>query len=88
MSNHLIPKIDDRGLKHMPKISCDDAGGTRIGVYESSLATEPSLWIRITDSRGHEAYAPLALSKAVQLAEQIMWLSEHHYQVEGVSTNE
>lgn len=84
-SEHLTPKMTDRGFMHMPPIE-STYEGHEARVYESSAAIGPHIWLSVGPGRNSETagYAVhLTLEDAVRLAEQIMYLAKNHYQVRG-----
>jgi len=86
-NDHLIPLESGRGFLGLPEIHGTYPGKVR--VYESSGAARPQLWLCVEaaesldrpDGPWKEATVHLALEDAVRLAEQIMFLAEHHYQI-------
>lgn len=87
---HLRPRVTDRGFMHLPPIVAVHGGrpaGT-VRVYESSAAGDPAVWIAVEQpaDRNHpengltrEAVVHMPLDRAVQFAEQIMWLASNHF---------
>jgi hypothetical protein len=74
MSDHLRVTTSDRGFTSLPPI-LDEYGGTAT-VYESSAASAPHIWLNVKGSgRLH-----LTVESAQQLAEQLMYLVQNHYQ--------
>ena len=67
--------VSDRGFIHMAWI--DMGEDRRLKVYESSSAEEAKIWLSVVDDDG-TAYAHMTLDQAQQLADQLVWLSEHH----------
>lgn len=83
---HLRPKVGgDRGFLHMPPIPSTYGGYVR--VYESSNASGPHLWVTVHEKMVGGvpvgAFAHLTVEGAVLLAQQIIYLAEHHYQLKG-----
>lgn len=88
---HLRPTKTDRGFQHLPPIPATH-GGRPAGqayVYESSAANGPHLWLGVeqpADSNHPDngavigARIHMRVEDAVRLAEQILYLVEHHYQ--------
>lgn len=77
----------ERGFKQMETITDQYLGS--VIVYESSVATEPCLWVRIkenptvlTQPKPGEAAAHLTLDQVRELRDQLNWLIDNHYQVE------
>lgn len=76
----------DRGFKHLEPVPSTYAG--RVRVYESSAADGPHLWLAITqpvdlnEPTGPElsTRAHLTAGSAEEVALQLLWLLEHHYQ--------
>lgn len=86
LPEHLRVHTTGRGFDHLPEIPAT-YGGT-VKTYESSAAMEPCLWIKIFEPDNMEpskppaeAYAHLTVDNAVKLAEQILYLAKHHYQL-------
>lgn len=87
---HLRPVRTDRGFSHLPSIAGFHAGqpAGSVRVFESSAATGPHVWIGAEQPEDRnnpagptfEAVVHMPLDRAVQFAEQIMWLAGHHYQ--------
>jgi hypothetical protein len=87
---HLRPERTERGFQHLPPIAGFHAGrpAGAVRVYESSAAFVPSVWVGAEapadrnnpDGPTVEAVVHMPLAQAVQLAEQIMWLAQNHYQ--------
>jgi hypothetical protein len=94
---HLIPRITNRGFKHLPGLPSTYVGG-QVRLYESSAALEPCMWILVRDrvdlSRPVrpmrvegglsvvETTAHLSLETAKKLRDQLDYLITHHYQLE------
>lgn len=73
-SDHLKYTRSDRGLRYFPPLPT--LSGTRIRLYDSSLATEPAVWLDLDDdSSCAQGDAPgtiqLSTTVAAQLAEQL-----------------
>ena len=86
MSDHLTPIRSDRGFISMPAIVGAYAG--EVTVYESSAAESPHIWLRVDErfdrsAEPKDATAHLTMESARQLAEQLLWLCENHYQVKS-----
>ena len=84
---HLTPTYTTQGYKWLPMIN--GLYGDAVQVYESSLASQPALWLRIagasqdTGRRNHMQLwrqVHLSADAAVELAQQLLWMVEHHYQ--------
>lgn len=84
--SHLEYTTGWRGFDHMPEIPSTYGGFVR--VYESSNAAGPHIWLKaeevpVGDDRiPVTAFAHLTLNDAVKLAEQILYLADHHYQLD------
>jgi hypothetical protein len=82
---HLEPEVTGRGFKHLPPIP--GAYGGEIRTYESSAASAPHIWIYIDQKFEHlppqDAVVHLALEDATRFRDQLTWLIDNHYQVEG-----
>ena len=78
-ADHLIPSTSGRGFKWMPETVTPI--GTTVEVYESSAAEEPKVWLGITRGRD-DLRAHLTVDEARRVGEQLIWLADHHYQVE------
>lgn len=70
--------VSDRGFIQFDYIDLGE--DRRVRVYESSAASEAKVWLRLVDGEGM-ACAQLTLDQARQLADQLIWLSEHHHMV-------
>lgn len=73
-NDHLKYTRSERGLRYFPALPT--ISGTRIQLYDSSLATEPAVWLDIdVDSTHAQGDAPAAIqlstTVAAQLAEQL-----------------
>lgn len=87
MDDHLTPIKSDRGFTRLPAIPSDHPGG-EVRVYESSAAEQPCIWLNATAGYafnrpdGSSVVAPIHLTvdNARKLAEQLLYLAEHHYQ--------
>jgi hypothetical protein len=86
---HLNFTRSPRGFKFMPPV--ESTYGGEVYCSESSSAEEPKIWVRIedgpidfNDSGGatKECAAHLVLDDARRLGEQLLWLCDHHYQME------
>lgn len=84
-SDHLTPTVSDRGFTRLPGtagvIGMNGEPG-EVRVYESSAADHPRIWLRLTtdDRDTTSGVAHLTTEHAGQLADQIRWLIQHHYQ--------
>lgn len=78
-AEHLEPIWDDRGFKHMPKIS-DPNGGT-VRVAESSAAWAPRIWLSLEPCGLDRATVHLSLEDAERLRDQLDYLIRNHYQL-------
>ena len=84
---HLRFTTTDRGFDHMPPIKGNHEG-CQVRVYESSSASQPSLWLRaespanlnIPEGPTVHAVVHLPVDDAWKLAEQIVRLVQNHYQ--------
>lgn len=47
MSEHLIPRVTDRGFRHMPEVWDDRRG--RLRLFESSAADEGHIWLAVDE---------------------------------------
>lgn len=72
----LAPKTSERGLDRYPAIP--GAYGGEAEVYESSAASGPHVWLKVTESPLH-----LTAENATKLAEQLLALVAGHYQNEA-----
>lgn len=78
MSEHLAPTTSERGFDRYPAIP--GAYGGEVSIYESSAASAPHVWLKVTESPLH-----LTAENATKLAEQLLALVAGHYQNEGGS---
>lgn len=76
---HLQARLSERGFTQMPRIWIDDRGAS-VRVFESSAAEGPHVWLAITNHRLAEAFVHLSTEQAVQVAEQLQYLVDNHYQ--------
>lgn len=85
---HLTPNITGRGFKHMPAVEADP--GETVRAYESSAAFRgPHVWLSITSPANRnepggvavQAFAHMHIDKARELAEQLLFLCDNHYQI-------
>jgi hypothetical protein len=84
--SHLEPTSNDRGFKSLPSIAATH--GDSMEVYESSNAEGPHLWLKVRGTHengganGEQVATAVQLTaeSAQQLAQQLAWLLEHHYQ--------
>jgi len=89
--DHLVAITTDRGFLHMPPVLGTYGGAVR--VYESSAACGPHLWLDVTvptnpdNPQGPTTSATIHLTvdDAQRLAEQILFLVNHHYQREATT---
>lgn len=81
--DHLTPIFSERGFRQFPAIT--DAYGGTIRVYESSAAESPHLWLNVTAFAGFtdKGTAHLTIDQARQIADQLNWFADHHYQNDG-----
>jgi hypothetical protein len=74
--------VSDRGMTYMDPITTRDDGDI-VRVYESSDATSPHIWLFVKD--GHipdqRATAHMTLEEAEELARELLWFVDNHYQV-------
>lgn len=91
MSDHLNYATSDRGFDYMPAI-LGRIRNEQAEVYESSLATEPAVWLAVQapQSRNHpqlgepqRVVIELPAEDAWKLADQLRHLVRHHYQGGG-----
>lgn len=75
------PQKSGRGFRFFEPIPSKPYPG-EVQLLESSLALLPAVWLKATDESG-EATASLDLDGCRQLAEQLNWFMENHYQVQG-----
>jgi hypothetical protein len=75
-AEHLTPRTTERGFDHYMAIP--GAYGGEAEVYESSAASSPHVWLKVTDSPLH-----LTAENATKLAEQLLALVAGHYQNEA-----
>jgi len=82
----IVPTTTDRGFKRLDPIKSID-GRDEVQAYESSLATEPAIWVTAAGyvmpaERGNAPYiaAHLSLENAVLLRDQLTYLIDNHYQ--------
>lgn len=73
--------VTSRGFTHMEPI--EGHHGSQVRVYESSLATEPSIWLAAREgpSNLHEVAVSLTLDGVKELEQQLRWLRKNHYQL-------
>lgn len=80
------PVYTDRGFAHLDSVICRD--GDLIKVYESSLATEPAVWLQVIENgtpTGEEdvrVVAHCSLDDIRRLMERLQWMLDNHYQVQ------
>jgi hypothetical protein len=71
--------VTDRGFQWMPTLQ--DINGGQVTVFESSMATQPAIRLKVRDQLGSsEAMLHLDAETAWTLKRQLEWLLEHHYQ--------
>jgi hypothetical protein len=87
-AEHLTPTVSERGFTRLPPIV--GAYGGTVRVYESSAAIGPHIWLAVNedassrvDQMAAEAHSHLTVEAAGQLADQLRWLIDHHYQTRG-----
>lgn len=73
------PTRSDRGLAEFPNI--DGIGGGSVLCQESSLATEPAIWLTVEGANSGYATVQLARLDAHKLANQLHILAANHYQL-------
>ena len=78
---HLVPVLSDRGFQHLPAVQ--DTYSGKIRVYEASTAFSPHIWLDIAGGAldDNAGTAHLTIDQARQIADQLNWLADHHYQV-------
>lgn len=89
-SKHLTAVRSNRGFDSLPGIPGAYGGEAR--VYESSAASGPHLWLHVevpadlNEPAGPTVEATLHLTAedAVKLSEQLRFLVDTHYQLQGV----
>lgn len=69
---HLRATVTGRGFIHLPVLQT--ASGHALRVYESSAALAPHVWLSLDGRTAH-----LDVPTVTRLAEQLMYLVEHHY---------
>lgn len=78
---HLAHQTTERGFSHLPPIPSTHGG--EISAYESSSATEASVWVRIEEKMHGkdpvDAVVHLTLEDTVKLRDQLDWLIVNHY---------
>lgn len=72
-AEHLAARTTSRGFAHYTAIP--SAYGGEAEVYESSAASGPHVWLKVTESPLH-----LTAENATKLAEQLLALVAGHYQ--------
>lgn len=83
---HLRPTRSDRGFVRMPEITGTYPG--TVSIYESSGASQPQIWLKVEqpadlnvpEGPWTKAIAHLSVEAATQLAQQLLFLVEYHYQ--------
>lgn len=85
MPDHLTPVTSDRGFDSLPSIPATWAGqpAGEVSVSESSAASGPHIWLDVKEEilgQNSRTCVQLRVDDARKLAEQILWLAEHHYQ--------
>jgi hypothetical protein len=73
-----------RGFTHGEPIE-GIRGHGRITVYESSLATQPAVWVSIAGATDGSATTQLSLEAAKTLRDDLDHLIKNHYQLRGKS---
>ena len=73
------PHVSDRGFRAFDPVASNIAADS-VTVYESSMATEPSVWLRAVDDE-RLAIVSLSLDSAVRVARQLLWFGQNHYQL-------
>jgi hypothetical protein len=73
---HLATETSERGFDRYPAIP--GAYGGEVSIYESSAASGPHVWLKVTESPLH-----LTAENATKLAEQLLALVAGHYQNEA-----
>lgn len=78
--------VTDRGFIQMEPITC--TYGSTVGVFESSSAESPHIWLDIKvdpnvlhDQPAGQGIAHLNFAQARELRDQLHWLIQNHYQV-------
>lgn len=81
------PQTSDRGFKHFDAVPSTYGGG--VTVYESSAASSPHIWLRAEENMkaqdSSESTVHLTLESATELRDQLSYLIENHYQLNGES---
>jgi hypothetical protein len=73
-------RITDRGFKHLAPVVANHAGAhVKVKIIEASTAFEPHIWLSVGDDLSGTAH--LTLDQAREVARQLVWLADHHYQV-------
>lgn len=75
-AEHLAVRTTSRGFAHY--LAIPGAYGGEVEVYESSAASGPHVWLKVTESPLH-----LTAANATKLAEQLLALVANHYQNEA-----
>lgn len=91
MNDHLQVTRTDRGFSRLPELRGRIPGET-VTIYESSLATEACVWLRVKtpvdrnaaamgySAETYDATVELTLERASELRDQLDWLIANHYQ--------
>ncbi len=69
----------DRGFKQV--FEMHDLYGTTVRVVESSLATQPAVWVFTENVNGVKGTAHLGFEHLDALVEALKWIKKNHYQV-------
>lgn len=78
---HLKPRLNPFGAKQMPVLAGAVSHGGDVQVYEST-GGHPGIWVK-AEADGRDALVLLDLPNARRLAEQLIYLHEHHYTKEN-----
>ncbi len=70
---------NDRGFRMAPPIAGIDPG-EQVNVNESSLESEPAIWVSVRDHKGPTIGVEIPVNGARELGQQLMWLSLNHWQ--------
>lgn len=74
------PHVSGRGFRAFDPVYGSPARSAVV-VFESSLATEPAVWLRAIDEDGAAAVVSLPLAAAVRVGQQLLWFGQNHYQL-------
>ena len=72
-------EVSGRGLKYYKPTWLSGEEDASISVYESSLASDPCLWVMLSHN-GAEEPVQLTLGEAAELANTLAYAVENHYQ--------